>query len=373
MTVLVTGGEGFLGHNIVHTLVRRGKPVRAMVHNETKARLRLGDVMDKIEVVKGDVRDRDGLKPLMEGIDTVIHLVAIPMERDGRTYEAINYQGTVNVVDAAAAKGVPRFVNMAQNGASPDHFSRFLRSKGKADVYVQASGLDWTTLRPSVVFGRVDEFFNAMARLVRLTPAIFPMIGGGKSEFQPVAVEDVAEVVARCLDDDGTIGKTFDLGGPEVLNLGEIERRVIAAMGTRRVFFPAPVSLLRPAVWVMEKTLPGTPVLCPPDPPVPPGPPAPPVLLALSCSSALVSRSFDSCFRRAAVFCRSARWLPFQSERKCSASWPFQAGVLLIWPLSCVDCCSSRSAVLLNCRASVRSWSTSAPHKFPATRHPPIF
>ena len=115
-------------------------------------------------------------------------------------------------------------------------------------------------MRPSVIFGPQDEFFNSIARLVKLTPIVFPLIGGGTAQFQPVSVYDVVEAIIRSLDDDGAIGKEFELGGPEVLTMGEIERRILKAMGTSRVLFPAPVGLLRVPVFVMEKTLPGSPV-----------------------------------------------------------------------------------------------------------------
>jgi uncharacterized protein YbjT (DUF2867 family) len=260
MAVLVTGAAGFVGNNTVRRLVEMGKPVRAMVRDTEKAKLRLADVKDKIEIVKGDVSDRQGLRALMQDVSAVIHLVAIAIEKGGATYEDVNYQGTINVVDAAEAEGVPRFINMCQNGATPDHFSRFLRSKGRAQEYVASSKLEWTAVRPSAIFGPQDEFFNSIARLVRLTPLVFPMIGGGKAQFQPVSVYDVVEAMVRSLDDPGTIGKEFELGGPEVLTLGEIEERILKAMSTSRLFVPGPVGLLKPAVWVMEKTLPGAPV-----------------------------------------------------------------------------------------------------------------
>jgi NADH dehydrogenase len=249
-----------LGNNIVRRLAEQGKPIRAMVRDVEKAGKRLAHVKDKIEIVQGDVADRDGLKSLMRDVSMVIHLVAIALEKGGQTYEEVNYQGTINVVDAAKAAVVPRFIYMSQNGADPDHFSRFLRSKGRAQEYVVSSGLQWSTVRPSVIFGPQDEFFNSIARLVRLTPIIFPNIGGGTAQFQPVFVEDVAEAVARCVDDAGTTGKEFQLGGPEVLSMKEIEQRIFKAMGTNRFLIPGPTWLLRPAVFVMEKVLPGTPV-----------------------------------------------------------------------------------------------------------------
>src|SRR5829696_5306506 len=114
MTILVTGAAGFFGNNIVRRLVEMGKPVRAQVHRREKAEKRLVDLKEKIEIVEGDVRSRDSMTALMDGVTAVIHLVAIPMEKGGRTYEEVNYQGTVNVVDAARAKGVERFIYMSQ-------------------------------------------------------------------------------------------------------------------------------------------------------------------------------------------------------------------------------------------------------------------
>jgi NADH dehydrogenase len=259
VTILVTGAAGFVGNNAVRRLAGTGRPVRAMVRSTEKARLRLGH-LEGVEIVQGDVTDRAGLGALMRGVSAVAHLVAIPMERGSATYERVNYQGTVNVVDAARHAGVQRFVYLSQNGARSDHFSRFMSSKGKAEDYVAASGVRWTSLRPSVIFGPQDEFFNAFARLVRLTPVVFPVIGGGTALFQPVSVHDVVEALVRSLEDEGTVGRVLDLGGPEVLSLGEIERRVLRAMDVRRMLIDAPLALLKPAVWVMETQLPGTPV-----------------------------------------------------------------------------------------------------------------
>lgn len=260
MTILVTGANGYLGNLIVKELVAKGKPVRAMVRDAEKTRIRLGALGDKIEVVNGDVTDRESLKPIMQGVETVIHLVAIAIEKGGATYEEVNYQGTVNVVDAANDAGVGRFINMSQNGASSSLPYRFLKSKGRAQEYVRDKAQNWTALRPSAIFGPQDEFFNSIARLMKITPLIFPLIGGGKAEFQPVSGFDVAEATVRCVDDPTTIGKELALGGPEVLNLGEIERRIHSVVGGPRLFVPTPVAVLRPAVWVMERVLPGTPV-----------------------------------------------------------------------------------------------------------------
>ncbi len=258
--ILVTGASGYVGNNLVRRLVRRGKPVRAMVGNVNKALDRLADVEPQIEIVQGDVTRPETLNEWMQGVDTVIHLVAVAIEKGKRTYEAVNTQGTINVVDAAKKAGAQRFINMCQAGATAQVPYRFLRSKGIAQAYVAASGLQWTAFRPSVIWGPEDEFANVQARLIKLTPIVYPIVGDGKARFQPVYVGDVAEAFVRALDDSSTIGQEYELGGPEVLTYTEIVRRVLRALHTRRALVKIPVAVLRPAVIVMQRVLPNPPV-----------------------------------------------------------------------------------------------------------------
>lgn len=260
MTVLVTGASGYVGNNIVPKLLDRGYTVRAQVRDMEKAKMRLGEYQDRVEFVTGDVRSRSDMEAITEGVESVIHLVAIAIEKGGATYEDVNYQGTIHVVDAAEKAGVSRFINMSQNGADSSLPYRFLKSKGKAQEYVASSSLAWTAMRPSAIFGPQDEFFNSIARLVQLTPFVYPLIGGGEATFQPVSVYDVAEATVRALEDDSTIGKELGLGGPEVLTMEEIEKRILEALNTERKLIDAPVSLLRPVVTVMQSVLPGSPV-----------------------------------------------------------------------------------------------------------------
>ena len=132
MSILVTGAGGFVGNNVVRRLVEAGRPVRALVRSIEKSKARLADVAGKIEFVEGDVTERGSLDGALRDVSAIVHTVAIALERGGQTYEEVNFQGTINLVDAAERAGVRRFINVSQNGARPDHFSRFLRSKGKA-------------------------------------------------------------------------------------------------------------------------------------------------------------------------------------------------------------------------------------------------
>ncbi len=257
--ILITGASGYVGNNLVRRLVELGQPVRAMVGHPEKALVRLADIEAKVQIVKGDVTRPETLTEWMADVDTVIHLVAVAIEKGKRTYEAINTQGTINVVDAAKAAGVKRFINMSQNGASPDSPYRFLRSKGLAQDYVAKSGLDWTAMRPSVIWGPQDEFANVQARLIQLTPIIYPIVGDGKATFQPVYVGDVVEAIVRAVDDPTTVGKAYELGGPEVLTYEEIVDRVMKALHTSRIKIKVPVPLMRPVVAIMQTVLPNPP------------------------------------------------------------------------------------------------------------------
>jgi uncharacterized protein YbjT (DUF2867 family) len=214
--ILVTGASGYIGSHIVRALVEAGKPVRAMVYNKNRA-LQEGR-LNNLEIgwVEADVTRPESLPAALEQVSEIIHTVAIAIEKGKRRYETINYQGTVNLVDAAKTKNVKRFINLSQLGAHPDLPYRFLASKGKAQSYVASSGLEWTAFRPSVIWGPEDEFANTFAKLVPLTPVIFPIVGDENSLFQPVWVGDVAASILKSLDDPSTTHQEYELGGPEV-------------------------------------------------------------------------------------------------------------------------------------------------------------
>jgi len=258
--IIVTGASGYVGSNITRKLVEQGKSVRAVIHNRERVDQegRLKGL--KIEFTEADVTRPDTLSQAFAGGTAVIHTVAIAIEKGGRKYETINYQGTVNVVEAARAAGIQRLINMAQLGADSRLPYRFLASKGKAQEYVAASGLEWTAFRPSVIWGPEDEFANTFARLVPITPIIFPIVGDQQAKFQPVWVEDVATCVSKALDDPQTIGHEYELGGPEILTLEEIERRTLKAVGAKRIMVHFPMPLLRLVVGFMESLLPNPPV-----------------------------------------------------------------------------------------------------------------
>jgi nucleoside-diphosphate-sugar epimerase len=263
MRVLVTGATGFIGHNIVNDLLKRGEQVKAFVHTPTKIKERLGNPRPMLDIVIGDIINTDTVNNLVKDVDAIIHLAAVPLEKGKQTYEQVNLQGTVNLVNAAVKAGVKRFIHCSQNSANPQSFSPFVRSKGKSNVVVETAPLDWTMLHPSLVFGPYDTVFSTLARMIRLMPLVFPLPNGGKAEYQPTSVYDLVDATIACLYDDTTIQQHYNFGGLEVLTFKTMVQRVLDAMETRRLLFPLPLALMKPPVFLMHHLLPQPPMSIP--------------------------------------------------------------------------------------------------------------
>ncbi len=254
--ILVTGGTGYVGSRLVQKLVERGRDVRVLARDVAAAQRRFPR---GVTFAPGDVTAPETLPAVLAGVDAVIHLVAIIRERGGRTFEEINYRGTVHVVDAEKAAGVRRHLQMSALGALPDPDFPYHDTKYRAEQYVRASGLDWTIFRPSIIFGPGDQFFSTLARLAKL-PVPFVLPDGGVAKFQPVWLDDVADAFIAALDDPATIGKAYELGGPEIMSYKEMVGVLTDVTGTHRPLLPSPAALLKPAAFAFDKLLPKPPV-----------------------------------------------------------------------------------------------------------------
>lgn len=256
--VVVTGAAGFVGSHTCRALAANGWQVLALVRNAAKAAERLAHL--RVDIRVGDLLDPAYLRSSIDGANAVVHLAAVAIERNGDTYESVNVGTTRAVLDAARAANVGRLIYMSQNGSDSDSPFRFLRSKGVAQDLVTDSGLDWTVLRPSVIFGPEDEFVNVLGRLVRLTPFALPLPGHGEARFQPIAVDDVAAVIVRALADDATRQHLYPLGGPAELTLRQIAERVLIAMNAHRLIVGVPTAAIRPLVAMLWHLVPRPPV-----------------------------------------------------------------------------------------------------------------
>ncbi len=247
--IFITGSTGFVGRNLRAALA--GRPVRLLVRNASQA---AGLKSANVEVVEGDVTDRASLMGKMKGCTSVVHLVAIIEESKGQTFDNNIRQGTENVIAEAKAAGIERFVLMSAMGAHDNPLYPYHQSKFRAEEAVKKSGLSWTILRPSVIFGPGDGFINALAGVVRTFPVI-PVVGSGASRFQPVSVKDVADAFVAVVDEPMTAGRTFDIGGPEIVTYEQMLDTIAARLGKKKPKIHVPVPLMKTVV-AMSKPLP---------------------------------------------------------------------------------------------------------------------
>jgi uncharacterized protein YbjT (DUF2867 family) len=226
--VLVTGGTGFVGTHLVNRLLHRGHAVTVLARDPRKTRNRYNH---PVETAAGDVLDRASIVAAAAGRDAVVHLVGIINEKGAQTFDRMHREATENVVHAAKAACVRRYLHMSAMGSSEDSPSAYGRTKAAGEKAVRASGLAWTIFRPSIVFGQGDGFVSLLAPIVRLNPGFIPVIGPGTTRFQPVSIEDVSRVFADALEKPETAGRSFEVGGPEVFTLNDIYREIAAAVG----------------------------------------------------------------------------------------------------------------------------------------------
>ena len=246
MRVLVTGATGFIGREIVRQLLGDGRVVRALVRNPVRAVTSFEPNAAPQELIPGNIHDTASLRSAMRDVDAVIHVVGIIGELRKTTFERVHIEGTRNVVEAAKAAGVARFIHMSALGSRPDAVSRYHRSKWAAEEIVRGSGLAFTIFRPSIVYGRGDLFVNLFDRISRVSP-VLPLIGSGRGTLQPIRVEDVAQCFARALGEPRSVGQAYDLGGPEVLTFQTILKQILEVTSRRRwlVRIPLPVARMQ--------------------------------------------------------------------------------------------------------------------------------
>lgn len=249
-TILLTGASGFVGSHVLPALLGAGHRVAALARSAKAADTILGRLPSErrggVEIRSGDVTEPASIPPALAGIDAVVHLVAIPRDFDGgASLRLVNTEGTRTVVEAARAAGIRRFVHQGALGVEDDPALHYASSKAKGERIVADSGLDWTILRPSILWGERDGFFNIIAGLVRLSPGVVPVPGRGTARFQPLWIADLARIVVEVLaHPEATTGRSLDLGGPRYWTYREITREVMRGMGRRGIIVPMPVPLI---------------------------------------------------------------------------------------------------------------------------------
>jgi uncharacterized protein YbjT (DUF2867 family) len=253
--VAITGGTGFVGSNTARALLGAGHEVVLISRGSKRVAAREG-----LTVARADVIEGKGLPEAFAGCDAVVHLVAIIREKGKQTFDSVIRRGTENMLTAADTAGVGHVVYISAIGAGPDPRFPYHYTKWMAEQAVRGSGIPFTTLRPSLIFGPGDGFFTTLSGLVRYSIPVIPIAGDGGALFQPICVDDVVRCILRSLE-RGPALREIEIGGPEQLTYEEIIDVIHDAIGAgMRIKVHVPVPALMPAAAVMDKVLPNPPV-----------------------------------------------------------------------------------------------------------------
>ncbi|SIR28923.1 NADH dehydrogenase [Paracoccus thiocyanatus] len=236
--VTIYGGSGFLGRQIARLMAAQGWRIRVAVRRPNEAGVvRTYGAPGQVEPVPCNVRDDLSVTACMADADAIINCVGIMVREGKNTFDAIHEQAALRIARIAAAQGVPHVVHVSALGADPDSPSRYAASKGRGEAAVLAHRPDAVILRPSVMFGPDDHFYNRIASMSRLGPIL--LVPGAATQVQPVYVEDVARAAAIAAAGEARPG-IYELGGPDVLTMREVARQVLAATGRRRAVIGLP-------------------------------------------------------------------------------------------------------------------------------------
>lgn len=237
--VTVFGGSGFLGKYVVRALVKQGWRVRVPVRRPHTAQdLKVIGNVGQVQLVQANIRFPKSVEAAIEGSDAVINLVALLFEAGKQNFEAVHVRGAENIAQAAKKFGVKNFVQVSSIGANADSESDYSRTKAEAEAIISETIPSADIMRPSVLFGPEDDFFNRFAAMSQIAPAL-PLLGGGATKMQPVYAGDVAAAIAKVIG-QGTSGKTYELGGPRVYSFKELMQFTLETIDRKRFLAPVP-------------------------------------------------------------------------------------------------------------------------------------
>lgn len=237
--ITVYGGSGFLGRHLVRALAKRGYRIRVAVRRpELAFHLQPLGKVGQIHAVQANIRDARSVEAAAQGASVLINLIGILQEGGRQRFDAVHSQGAERIALTAKALGA-RMIHVSAIGADENSEVSYARSKGAAERLVLAAQPDAVIMRPSILFGPEDDFFNRFAALARMSP-VLPLIGGGHTKFQPVFVGDVATAIADAVDGRLKTGTTYELGGPSVRTFKELMQYIMTTTGRRRLLVPLP-------------------------------------------------------------------------------------------------------------------------------------
>jgi uncharacterized protein YbjT (DUF2867 family) len=250
--VTVFGGSGFIGRYVVQKLAQQGARVKVAIRRpEEGLFLKPMGAVGQIEIVQANIRVAPSVQAAVAGADMVVNCVGILFERGAQSFGMVQGRGAELIAAAAAEAGVRKLVHVSAIGANAESPSAYSKSKAAGEAGVRRRMPNATIIRPSVVFGPEDDFFNRFAGMAAMAPAL-PLVDGGHTKLQPVHVGDVAEAIVRALQDEAAAGQTYELGGPKVYSMKEIMQLTLATIHKKRLLVPVPGALLKPLAFALE-------------------------------------------------------------------------------------------------------------------------
>lgn len=260
MTILVTGATGFVGRQLVARLITAGQPTRCLVRDGATAQKVLPA---EAELVAGNILHPATLDAAFAGVDILVDaafMTANLKQHGEQTYYQVNVAGTHNQVDAAKRAGTKRAVVLSGLGTKQDKPGSYMQGRFLAEEAFKESGLGWSILAPSVLFGQGSAFFKGLADLVRQVPLIVPVAGSGKEQFQPIWVEDVVTCLLAMINEPQRDSHNYTVGGPEILTYNQILDQLMMTLGKKKIKVPSPKPFAMLGAAVMETFLPKPPI-----------------------------------------------------------------------------------------------------------------
>jgi NADH dehydrogenase len=248
--IAVTGASGFIGNHLLTSLLKDDFEITILSHKIQS----INNSDEKLKIVKGAIEDISSLTNAFQDIDIVIHLVGIIVETKEKTFEKTVAQGTKNLVSAAKASRVKKIIYLSALGTSSEALSNYHKTKYIAEQAIINSGIEYTILRASVIYGERDGFISMLSHMIKSLP-FTPVIGDGKYKLQPIYIDDLVSVLHESILSEDSKNKLFDIAGPEKLEYLQILDIIKVDLDVKRLNFHIPVAVMKPMAFLMEKFL----------------------------------------------------------------------------------------------------------------------
>ena len=251
--VTIFGGSGFIGRHLVKKLANKGFRIRVAVRNPHLAGfLKIPGKVGQIELHQSNIRDKESVDRVMQGSDIIVNLVGIISETSNQKFTNLHTLGVDQISKLAKKNNVKKLIHLSAIGANINSSSHYAFTKGKGEIMLRKNFSTATIIRPSIVFGPEDKFFNRFASIARLSPFL-PLFGGGKSKFQPVYVEDLCDAIIKCAESSLLESRIIELGGPQIYDFKQLMKILLKTIKRKRILIPLPMSTAYVAGFLFNK------------------------------------------------------------------------------------------------------------------------